>query len=222
MALSQTQIIRSLGDALAWMEKEIQWEVSPAQLGHLTGRIGELYAAMITRGQMALSVNQKGYDVVSGDNERISVKTITSSNHARINKNTLNEVDRIIVLRLHVDEDDISIEEVVDLPTADLLLHCRDCGTHYVYPIREKRRSQPIEHMKIVKEAKYGSYKIKEYENGAIQIENNGIVERVTKPILREVATRLGVSLLNSNGNNRNTRQLGSEVIAAAQSANGI
>ncbi|TWI90602.1 hypothetical protein IQ03_04954, partial [Gemmobacter caeni] len=79
--LSQTQIIRSLGQALEWFEKEIGWGVSPGELNHLTGRIGELYAAMVTRGQMALATNQRGYDVVSGDGDYISVKTVTSSNH---------------------------------------------------------------------------------------------------------------------------------------------
>ncbi|WP_216075369.1 hypothetical protein, partial [Acinetobacter indicus] len=36
-----------------------------AELRHLTGRIGELYVAMMTLGQLADSVNQRGYDVVS-------------------------------------------------------------------------------------------------------------------------------------------------------------
>lgn len=47
--LTQVQIIQSLAEALAWMEKEIAWGVAIADLQHLTGRIGELYAAMITR-----------------------------------------------------------------------------------------------------------------------------------------------------------------------------
>ena len=57
--LSQTQIIRSLGQALEWFEKELYWGVAPGQLNHLTGRIGELYAAMVTRGQMARATNQR-------------------------------------------------------------------------------------------------------------------------------------------------------------------
>lgn len=36
-----------------------------AELRHLTGRIGELDVAMMTLGQLADSVNQRGYDVVS-------------------------------------------------------------------------------------------------------------------------------------------------------------
>jgi hypothetical protein len=79
--LTQVQIIQSLAEALSWFEKEISWGVSAGELNHLTGRIGELYAAMITRGQMALDTNQHGYDVVSASNERISVKTVTTSTH---------------------------------------------------------------------------------------------------------------------------------------------
>jgi hypothetical protein len=60
MPLSQVQVIQSLGEALSWYEKELNWGVAPGELNHLTGRIGELYAAMITRGQMALETNQRG------------------------------------------------------------------------------------------------------------------------------------------------------------------
>ena len=63
--LTQVQIIQSLAEALSWFEKELSWGVAPAEMNHLTGRIGELYVAMITRGQMALETNQRGYDVVS-------------------------------------------------------------------------------------------------------------------------------------------------------------
>lgn len=100
MALTQTQIIQSLAEALSWFKKELSWGVAPAELNHLTGRIGELYAAMITRGQMALDSKQRGYDVISAENERISVKTITSSNHVSFNPSTFSLVDRVMVLRV--------------------------------------------------------------------------------------------------------------------------
>ena len=46
--LTQVQIIQSLAEALSWFEKELSWGVSPGELNHLTGRIGELYAAEIS------------------------------------------------------------------------------------------------------------------------------------------------------------------------------
>ena len=73
MALTQMQLIQSLGEAMSWFERELSWGVPPTELRHLCGRIGELYAALITNGQMAPEVNQRGYDVVSGLGERISV-----------------------------------------------------------------------------------------------------------------------------------------------------
>ena len=118
--LTQVQIIQSLAEALSWFEKEISWGVSPGELNHLTGRIGELYAAMIKRGQMALDTNQRGYDVVSASNERISVKTVTTSNHVSFNQNTFHHVDRILVLRINVDEEKgVSVEELLDIAAHD-------------------------------------------------------------------------------------------------------
>ena len=110
MALSQMQLIQSLGEAMAWFEREIAWEVPPTELRHLCGRIGELYAALITNGRMATEVNQKGYDVVSAAGEHISVKTTAmmgSGGHVTFNTNTLAHVDRVIVLRINTTENEI-------------------------------------------------------------------------------------------------------------------
>lgn len=75
MALTQMQTIQSLGEALAWLEREVSWGVKPTELGHFCGRTGELYACVVSGGQMALDVNQHGYDVVGASGKRISVKT---------------------------------------------------------------------------------------------------------------------------------------------------
>ncbi|WP_102325911.1 DUF6998 domain-containing protein [Komagataeibacter saccharivorans] len=217
MALSQIQIIRSLGDALTWLEKEIQWGVNPAELRHLTGRIGELYVAMKTLGQMAPEVNQKGYDVVSAEGEQISVKTVTSTQHIRFNRNTFDVVHRVVVLRLNFDDDDISIEEVVDMSASDFLPLCHEAEGVYIYSPRHQKAVVPIGDQKAVREVSYGPYRVIEYESGTIQVEKEGVPARITKPALRELATSLGVSLLNNTGNKRNTRQLGSEVISAIE-----
>ena len=217
--LSQVQIIRSLGEALAWFEKELAWGVQPAQLGHLTGRIGELYAAMITRGQMALATNQHGYDVVSADNERISVKTVTTSNHVSFRKSTHQHVDRVIVLRLNVDENEASIEEVLDCPVTALADHVIDGANELTYRLRGKPRSAaPIDNLAIAAEAMVGDRRIIQYESGTIAIEADGAPVAPVLPVLRHIAAELGVSLLNSVGGDRNTRQLGAEIIAIAAS----
>lgn len=217
MSLSQTQIIRSLGEALSWFEKELEWGVSPQNLNHLTARIGELYAAMVTRGQMALEVNQRGYDVVSAENERISVKTVTTSNHVLFKRSTFDVVDRVIILRVNTDENEISIEEIIDIPASELIEKCRIKDDGYSFPIRRRQDVRQISKSEqtIVHKASIGDLEVLEYESGTIDILKNGQPVDVVKPVLRELAAELGVSLTNRNGNLRNTRQLGSEVLAS-------
>lgn len=214
--LTQVQIIQSLAEALSWFEKEISWGVSPGELNHLTGRIGELYAAMITRGQMALDTNQRGYDVVSASNERISVKTITSSTHVDFNLNTFHHVDRVMVLRVNVDDDKgVSVEELLNEPVGDARQLMRAQGGKLVYPIkRGTREERPVESLEIAGKASYSDFEIVKYENGAIRIFRHGELQQVVvKETLRSIAAEIGVDLFNSKGGLKNTQQLGADVI---------
>lgn len=220
MSLSQVQIIRSLGEALAWFEKELAWNVPPAELRHLTGRIGELYAAMITRGQMALSVNQHGYDVVSAEGQRISVKTITTSNHVAFNKGMLHEASHIMILRLNVLEGEASIEELFRGSVAELMPLCSEVGGKLHYPVK-KDASEPValDGLAVTGESRIGPWHIMQFENGSIAVETDGVREPVVKPVLRQIARVQGISLLNGNDKPLNTRQLGAAIIASAPSS---
>ena len=213
MSLSQTQVIQSLAEALAWFEKELGWGVAPAELNHLTGRIGELYAAMITRGQMALETNQRGYDVISADNERISVKTITSTKQVKFNPNTFDQVDRVIVLRININEDDeVSVETLLDQSVIDFLEG--NGKSNFVFnvstPLRQK---QSLENLQISDEAVWGNQRIRQFENGTIQVVISDEIQLPTKPHLRDIAAAIGVDLLNSNSRSKNTRRLGADII---------
>ncbi len=64
MALTQMLIIQSL-EKCDLVRKGVSWGVPATELKHLTGRIGELYVALITNGRMATEVNQAGYGVTS-------------------------------------------------------------------------------------------------------------------------------------------------------------
>ena len=215
MALTQTQIIQSLGEALAWFEKELEWGVQEQELRHLTGRIGELYAAMITRGQMASASNQRGYDIVSGDNERVSVKTITTSTHVSFRKTTLDQVDRIIVLRLNVDRDEgVSIEGLFDLTMPEFLERCRDAGDQYqLYTYELRRSTKPIEHLELRQKVSWGDYEIGQYENGKIALNLNGLPVEPVKPHLRIIADALGVDIATDAGKAKTTHQLGANIL---------
>ncbi|SJZ34433.1 hypothetical protein SAMN02745126_00526 [Enhydrobacter aerosaccus] len=219
MSLSQVQIICSLAEALTWFEKELVWKVDAAELRHLTGRIGELYAAMITRGQMALDVNQRGYDVVSAEGRRITVKTITSSSHVTFRKSTLDFAHDAMILRINTSEGEASIEELFRGTVDDLRLLCRDAGSDLHYIIR-KPPSEPLvfDGLAIVGSVQVGSRRVIQYENGSIAVEVDGVRAPVAKPVLREIAAELHLSLLNGNGNKLTTRQLGAMIIATAGS----
>lgn len=223
MALTQMQIIQSLGEAMSWFERELGWGVPPTELRHLCGRIGELYAALITNGQMATEVNQKGYDVVSGDGEKISVKTTAmmgTGGRVNFNSNTLELVDRIIVLRVNTEE--MQVETLLNLQTSEALV--------LMGPEKKSKRSLALskltkttktkEDIKSVKEVELEGHIIRELETGTIEVERDGMLVSPAKPELRKMAKILNISLLNSNGNLLNTRQLGSQIIKSIEENN--
>ena len=218
MALTQMQIIQSLGEAMAWFEREINWGVPPTELRHLCGRIGELYTALISNGQMATEVNQKGYDVVGSDGERISVKTtasMTNAGHLAFNSNTLDLVDRTIVLRINTEE--MQIEVLLDAPIEEAL--------ELMSPVRNGKRNLVLSKLvkpaktrdgiQTVKQVTFSGYTIRELETGTIEVEQDGSPVTPAKPVLRKFAHQLHVEILNSNGNVLNTRTLGSRIIKA-------
>jgi len=220
MALTQMQLIQSLGEAMAWFERELQWGVPATELRHLCGRIGELYAALVTNGQMALAVNQEGYDVVSAHGERISVKTTAmmgSSGHISFNPKSLTEVDRVIVLRVNTEE--MQVEILLDAPVNDViaLMTPEGNGKRMLSLSRLVRKARPRSEIKTTREIKYMNYVIRELESGSIEVEHNGILQNPAKPVLRELSRNLNLTLLNSNGNPHNTRQLGSQVIKTVE-----
>ncbi|MDM0084751.1 hypothetical protein QTI17_29540 [Variovorax sp. J31P179] len=218
MAMSQMQLIQSLGEAMSWFEREISWGVAPTELRHLCGRIGELYVAMITNGQMATEVNQRGYDVVSAINERISVKTTAQSGldgFISFNPNTLDQVDRVFVLRINTEE--MQVETLLDKPIADarqLMNEDRGSGRLNI-PLRRlaPNRSAPRETSPLASEATLDGFLVRELESGTIEVLRDGQPQVPAKPVLRELAIRLNVGLLNQRGNPLNTRQLGTLII---------
>lgn len=222
MALTQMQLIQSLGEAMAWFERELQWGVPPTELRHLCGRIGELYAALITNGQMALSVNQQGYDVVSAQGERISVKTtaMMGGGHIAFNPKSLGQVDRVIVLRVNTEE--MQVETLLDVPVADAvaLMTAEGEGKRILALSRLIKRPKPRSEIRTATEVAYRGLVIRELESGTIELERDGAIITPVLPALKGLATQLSISLLNSNGNPFNTRQLGSQIIKAVAALN--
>lgn len=217
MALTQMQQIQSLGEALAWLEREISWGVPVTELRHLCGRIGELYACTITNGQMALKVNQRGYDVVSADGERISVKTTGTSHGGMVNfnANTLDLVDRVIILRVNTEE--MQVEILLDVKIDEARAVMRE-GAGKVLSINLAKLERPRSSGTVeisVRTAAIDGFVVTELESGTIEVRELGTLRVPAKPALRALAGKLGLSLINGRGNPYNTRQLGSMVIEA-------
>jgi hypothetical protein len=73
----------------------------PTELKHLIGRLGELYCAKEVNGNLSKVVNSKGFDVISPNNERISVKTTAQDkSFVSLNKKTMHEFDKLMILQL--------------------------------------------------------------------------------------------------------------------------
>lgn len=217
VAITQMQIIQSLGEAMSWFERELQWGVPPTELRHLSGRIGELYAALITNGQMATEINQEGYDVVSALGERVSVKTTAImglSGHISFNPKTLDKVDRVMILRINTEE--MQIETLLNEPkekAIELMGIPSSNGKVSISLSKLLSVSKERFDIPVIKAAYSEPFTIHELENGTIEILRNGEVISPAKPILRELAAKFSIGLLNSNGNPYNTRQLGSMLI---------
>lgn len=216
MAITQMALIQSLGEAMAWFEKEVEWGVPPTELRHLCGRIGELFVAVITNGQMANAINQKGYDVVGSNSEQISVKTtatVGNASHVSFNASTLIHVHRVIVLRINTEEREI--ETLLDVPIAQAteLMGPEIAGKRVIALRKLTRKAVTPGAVKTILEVRHGNHVIRELESGSIEALSKGKLVLPVKPLLREIAGQLNIGLLNGGGNPYNTRQLGTLII---------
>lgn len=168
------------------------------------GRIDELYVAMYTNGNLAEHVNEKGYDVVTKDSERISVKTTTrmsGQGHVSFNPNTLQFVDRVIILRFNAEEMELEILFDKAIEEAELLMTPHNDG------------KLKIAMSKIHKQATFQNYVINELESGTIEVFKDGVKQVVVKSVFRQIAGLFSIFTFNSKGNPYNTRQLGTYII---------
>ena len=218
LALTQMQIIQSLGEAMSWLEREISWGANPAELRHLMGRIGELYVAMYTNGNMAEHVHEKGYDVVTKENERISVKTTTrnsGSGFISFNPNTLQFVDRVIIIRFNEEEMELEILLDMSIDETKKLMSQRSDGKLSIAlsKIYKPGKVRTDYEVAVIKTAIYENYEIRELESGSIEVYENGEKYSIVKPVLRKIASLISLSVINSKGNPYNTRQLGTLIV---------
>jgi hypothetical protein len=159
--------------------------------------------------------HQIALDVVSAAGERISVKTVTSSNQVGFNHNTFEHVDRVVVLRINTE--DMAIEILFDKPASEARAVMReDKAGKLIFPIYRSAAQADVvsvADLLVTKQANYKGYTIKQYENGTVHVEKDNVVQQRALPILREFAAELQIDPLNSTGSPKNTRYLGDQII---------
>lgn len=97
----------------------IEAGISPQELRAHTGVIGEAFVADYLGVKLTTVNNQHGYDLIDADGLRVSVKTITTSTHVTLNESTLHHVDRIVVVWLGTEADELDVVIVYDKSTED-------------------------------------------------------------------------------------------------------
>lgn len=103
----------------------IEAGISPQELRAHTGVIGEAFVADYLGVKLTSINNQRGFDLIDADGLRVSVKTITTSTHATFNERTLDQVDRVVVVWLGTEADELDVVIVYDKSVEDLNLDCK-------------------------------------------------------------------------------------------------
>jgi len=140
-----------------------------------------------------------------------------------VNPNSFDVVDRVMVFRINIDEDQgVSVEPLLDCSAVDFEEKFKKSSGKLIFDTNQTgRKEMPIGRLAITDKAEYQKYRIVQYENGTIKVLINGQVQDVTLPELRKIATILGVDKLNGVGNDKNTRTLGADIISKIHSMNG-
>ena len=102
----------------------IEAGISPQELRAHTGVIGEAFVADYLGVKLASINNQRGHDLIDGDGLRVSVKTITTSTHVTLNESTMDQVDRVVVVWLGTEADELDVVIVYDKSAEDFMANC--------------------------------------------------------------------------------------------------
>lgn len=96
--------------------------VAATELRHLIGRLGEFKCALALKGTLAPNANQRGYDVISADGRKVSVKTTAQrSGFVPIGASTARLADDLMVIQYR----DGAFRTILHRPMSEVLIHCR-------------------------------------------------------------------------------------------------
>ena len=135
------------------------------------------------------------------------------STHRAFNPETFDQVDRVIVLRLVIEENEVSIDELLDRSIAGVLAELRESNGRLVYSPGAQRQDRDLSELKVTSAGVHKNIRIHQLENRTILVERDGMPNNPAIPTLRSVAKDIGVDVLNANGNPKNTRTLGADIL---------
>jgi len=92
----------------------IEAGIAPQELRAHTGVIGEAFVADYLGVKLVSENNQRGYDLIDADGLRVSVKTITTSTMVNLKESTVDLVDRVVIVWLDTNEDEIGVHIIYD------------------------------------------------------------------------------------------------------------
>ncbi|MBE1282811.1 MAG: hypothetical protein GJ676_05830 [Rhodobacteraceae bacterium] len=102
----------------------IEAGIAPQELRAHTGVIGEAFVADYLGVKLSAENNQHGFDLIDTDGLRVSVKTITTSTGVDLKESTIGLVDRVVVVWLDTDEDELGVHVVYDASVEQFLQVC--------------------------------------------------------------------------------------------------
>lgn len=128
--------------------------------------------------------------------------------HISFNVNTLPLVDRVMVLRMNTTEMQIEILLNTSMAMALEMMSIDRNGRRDLALSKLLKPKRPD--IATMTSVNFAAYTIRELENGSFEVEQSG---QQVKPVLRKLAMRLNIPIVNGNGNPLNTRSLGSLII---------
>lgn len=135
--------------------------------------------------------------------------------HIPFNPKTLDQVDRVFVLKINTEEMQIEILFDSSIGEAEGLMSKETSQGKRNIPLSKfVRKTRPNADLVKVKTAEYEGVVINELETGTIEVlVGSESVSAMSE--LKRIATELNIGILNGAGNPYNTRQLGSVVLKA-------
>jgi hypothetical protein len=77
-----------------------EFGVKPTEVRHLIGRLGEFHCALAVNGTLARTANQHGFDVISKNGRKISVKTTAQIvGFIPISSSTISRADDLMIIQ---------------------------------------------------------------------------------------------------------------------------